>query len=139
MTAEGVKRVLEYWVVQEFIEASRSKHVAMMMEFSEQIDGMLKKSLDAVESVLDDEGAPADVKLRAATTVLDRHPSGLFQKRSRSEHVTETRNVDSTVIEEIKREALIEGTSEPIEEVKELEGPAETEGPAEGEESEDLF
>lgn len=106
-TVEQIDAICERPAVAEYRKQLAASAVVLKCAAYAQFDAMLARALNAVEAILDDEHAPADVKLRAATTVLDRHPSGLFQKRSRtSAPVPGPRSFDSHVIEEIKRDAL---------------------------------
>ncbi len=82
---------------------------ALLLKVSsmERLDTMLRQALAVIEAILNNPNAPASVRLSAANTILDRHPSGMMQKRSRTTITTpEHHPYDSTSIEDIKRDAL---------------------------------
>ncbi len=107
-TVAQIDAICEKPAVAEYRRQLEDSALMLRVSSMGQLDDMLRQALAVIEAILNDPSAPASVRLRAAETVLDRHPSGMLQKRSRVTTVSgeEHHPYDSRSIEAIKRDAL---------------------------------
>lgn len=99
--------------VQNHIRALQQHGALVVAKTKEKIDELLSLATSAIEGILTDEDCPRSLKLKAATEILDRHSSGEFAKKTKTES-TEIRVIDTARIAEIRQKGLELGNAGPI-------------------------
>lgn len=102
---ELVLKIQNHPAIQEAIRLSNQKAALTVAETKDKLNELLSLATNTLKDILSNDDSPKSLKLKAATEILDRHPSGEFTKKT-SKESTEIRVVDATKIARIRKKGL---------------------------------